>query len=57
MKAYNGHQIYDQKDRKLAPDCVKDKNGDVVLDLCAVCGRGEIELSEPCAPIEPLADD
>lgn len=31
-----------------APDCIKDRNGEVVLGLCRLCNRGEIELSEPC---------
>jgi hypothetical protein len=31
-----------------APDAIKDRNGEVVLGLCKVCGAGEIELEEPC---------
>lgn len=30
------------------PDCIKDRNGEVVLGLCRRCGAGEIELSGPC---------
>lgn len=33
------------KDR---PEFICDQNGEVVLALCKLCGRGEIELSEPC---------
>lgn len=29
-----------------APDCIKDRNGEVVLGLCKECGRGEVELQE-----------
>ncbi|MEJ0004413.1 MAG: DUF3850 domain-containing protein [Pararobbsia sp.] len=32
---------------------IRDRNGDVVLGLCKVCGRAESELSEPCAPRGP----
>lgn len=31
-----------------APDVIKDRNGEVVLGLCRICGRGGAELSEPC---------
>lgn len=31
-----------------APDCIKDRNGEVVLGLCRVCGKGEVELPAPC---------
>lgn len=31
-----------------APDCIKDRNGEVVLGLCKVCGKGESELVEEC---------
>jgi hypothetical protein len=30
------------------PDVICDSNGEVVLGLCRVCGRGEIELEGPC---------
>lgn len=46
-KAYNGHDCYVTGDES-APDVIKDENGEVVLDLCKKCGRGEIELDEPC---------
>lgn len=31
-----------------APDCIKDRNGEVVLGLCRTCRRGEVELDAPC---------
>ncbi len=45
----SGHVLYETSDED-APDCVKDRNGDVVLGLCRTCGRAEVELSEPCTP-------
>lgn len=30
------------------PEVICDRNGEVVLGLCKVCGRGECELVEPC---------
>lgn len=27
-----------------APEAIKDQNGEVVLGLCKVCGRGEADL-------------
>lgn len=47
------HTLYITGDRD-APDSIKGQNGEVVLDLCRVCNRGEIELSEPCS--EDIAD-
>ena len=32
------------------PSAILDRNGEVVLGLCKVCGRGECELDEPCSP-------
>ena len=46
-KVYNGHDCYVDGDAD-APDVIKDNNGEVVLDLCKRCGRGEVELDEPC---------
>jgi hypothetical protein len=43
------HELYETGDPE-APDIIKDRNGEVVLGLCKSCGRGEIELSEPCTP-------
>jgi len=41
------HTLYKTKDAD-APAQIKDRNGEVALDLCRICGRGEIELYEPC---------
>lgn len=41
------HVLYGKDDAD-APDCIKDCNGDITLGLCKVCGKGEIELDEPC---------
>lgn len=43
------HDIYKDGDPEL-PECILDVNGQVVLALCKLCGRGEVELSEPCEP-------
>src|ERR1700757_4904925 len=43
----NQHVIYKQGDMD-APDSIKDRNGDIVLDLCKICGKGKVELMEPC---------
>jgi hypothetical protein len=45
------HVLYKTGDAD-APDVIKDRNGEVVLGLCRVCGRGEIELEHPCTPRE-----
>lgn len=41
------HELYEDGDAK-APECIKDRNGEVVLGLCKKCGKGEAELVEPC---------
>lgn len=41
------HILYKDGDKNI-PTSIKDRNGEVVLDLCKVCGRGEAELAEPC---------
>lgn len=41
------HELYRDGDSNL-PAAILDANGQVVLDLCRRCGRGESELSEPC---------
>lgn len=43
------HQLYTDADKD-APDVIKDNRGQVVLGLCKVCGKGEIELNGPCEP-------
>jgi len=35
-----------------APEAILDRNGEVALRLCKVCGRGECELDESCVPKE-----
>jgi hypothetical protein len=42
------HDLYKDGDPDL-PKAILDANGQVVLNLCKVCSRGEIELSEPCS--------
>ncbi len=43
------HDLYKNGDIDV-PECITDGYGVVVLGLCRKCGRGESELSEPCAP-------
>lgn len=49
VKATQTHVLYEKGDID-APDVIKDRNGDITLGLCKVCGKGEAELSEPCVP-------
>ena len=46
-KNHPDHDLYRTGDAD-APDCIKDRNGEVVLGLCRKCNRGEIELVELC---------
>ena len=39
------HDLYKTGDAD-APRQIKDRNGEVVLDMCRVCGRAEAELEE-----------
>lgn len=39
------HQLWTTSDKD-RPEVICDCNGEVVLGLCKVCGRGEIELEE-----------
>ena len=32
------------------PSAILDRNGEVVLGLCKICGKGECDLVEPCKP-------
>ncbi|XAI94712.1 putative pyrophosphatase [Pseudomonas phage vB_Pa-PAC6] len=42
------HDLYRTGDEG-APDAIKDRNGEVVLNLCRCCGKGEAELIDtPC---------
>ena len=43
------HDLYETGDAK-APASILDRNGEVALGLCKRCGKGESELTEPCAP-------
>lgn len=51
-KGYGGHLKWTKKEATKdadKPSAICDRNGEVVLAQCRVCGRGEVELSEPCA--------
>ena len=43
------HVLYEDGDPDIPKD-ILDRNGQVVLGLCKVCGRAECELDEPCYP-------
>jgi len=43
------HVLFKTGDKGV-PDAIMDRNGEVVLGLCRICGLAEIELSQPCAP-------
>lgn len=47
FKNHPSHDLYKTGDLD-APDSIKDRNGEVALGMCKACGRGEIELVEPC---------
>lgn len=42
------HHLYTNSDTD-RPSAICDRNGEVVLGLCKVCGRSEVELEKPCA--------
>jgi len=51
------HELYKDGDADI-PDGITDRNGQVVLDCCKKCGKGEAELAEPCPPpleVDPAA--
>lgn len=50
------HELYKTSDAD-APEQIKDRNGEVVLDQCRYCRRAESQLldGEPCA-VEPVDD-
>lgn len=50
-KAWWQHAPYEDGDPD-APDSIKDRNGEIVLSLCRRCGKGEIELFEPCVEVK-----
>lgn len=41
------HDLFETGDID-APECVKDRNGEVVLGLCRVCNQAEAELEDTC---------
>jgi hypothetical protein len=41
----DSHRLYQKGDANI-PDSINDRNGDIVLGLCKVCGCGEIELEQ-----------
>ena len=41
------HDLYKTGDKD-APDIIKDRNGEVVLELCRRCNLGEAELVKSC---------
>ena len=41
------HLLYKTGDKD-APEVIKDNNGEVVLSLCRICGKGEADLREEC---------
>ena len=41
------HNLYNTGDEDI-PDAIKDSNGEVVLNLCKVCGGAESSLSRTC---------
>lgn len=43
------HDLYRTGDAG-APLAIQDRNGEVVLQLCKLCRKGESELVEPCIP-------
>ena len=45
------HDLYKDGDLDI-PEQVLDRNGQVALGMCKVCGRAECELTEPCVPRE-----
>lgn len=49
-KAPDGAHVLYKREDKDAPEQIKDRNGDIVLDMCRICGRAESELTEPCGP-------
>jgi len=39
------HKLYTTKDKD-APEAIKDRNGEVVLSMCKICGKAEAELTK-----------
>lgn len=51
FKTPNGHTLWQDGDQGI-PEAIRGRNGEVVLALCKVCGKGEAELVEPCSKRE-----
>jgi len=49
----NKHILYTNDDLNV-PECLKDRNGDIVLSQCKICGKAEAELSELCLPKDTI---
>lgn len=48
------HRLFETGDFD-APEAIKDRNGEVVLALCRVCGKAEADLDGPnCFPRNDL---
>jgi hypothetical protein len=45
------HDLYKTGDAD-TPDCLLDRNGEVVLKMCRRCGLGEASLCVPCLPAD-----
>lgn len=41
------HRLWETGDAR-APAVILDRNGEVTLDLCKVCGQGEADLADEC---------
>lgn len=48
------HKLYKTGDQGI-PDGIKDRNGEVVLDMCKVCSKAESELDQPCKTTRQIA--
>lgn len=50
------HVLYTDQDKD-RPDIICDRNGQIALGMCKICGKAEIELDEPCIPqTNPVPD-
>lgn len=54
MSAAADHLLYTTADND-KPRHVCDRNGEVVLSQCKLCGKAEIELDGPCTPVTKRA--
>lgn len=52
MKVVKGHLVLTGSDRGLfrIPEKIKDRNSDIALDMCVICGKAESELEGSCEP-------